>query len=64
MRRLIYSMILIFAFCGCATRSEKFSNGKVYVEYDIIFDKDKGSFYVPLEWIGRQEEERAEEKNQ
>lgn len=64
MRRLIYLMILIFVFCGCATRSEKFSNGKVYLEYDIIFNKDKGSFYVPLEWIGKQEEEEVEERSE
>ncbi|MBL7132320.1 MAG: hypothetical protein ISS45_13150 [Candidatus Omnitrophica bacterium] len=53
MRRLIYSMILIFAFCGCATRSGQFSNGREYVEYDIIFDKEEGNFHVPLEWVGR-----------
>lgn len=52
-----YLFLLIFIpllLTGCATKSGHFADGPEYKEYDVLFDRDVGEFYVPLEWTEEQ----------
>jgi hypothetical protein len=50
-------LLVLFLIPGCATRAGKLDNGREYLEYDVIFDRDSSSFHVPLKWIDEQEYE-------
>jgi len=52
-----FPLLMLFLITGCATRSGKLNDTREYIEYDVLFDRDRGRFYVPLKWIKDQEYE-------
>ena len=57
---LFLSILILFLIAGCATRARRLDNGREYLEYDIVFDRDSGRFYVPLKWIEEEEYESSQ----
>ena len=58
MNPLLLPILILFLLSGCATRSRCLTDGREYMEYDVLLDQDKGEFYVPLRWIKEQEESK------
>ena len=54
---------MLLLITGCATRSGKLDDTREHIEYDVLFDRDRTRFYVPLSWIKDQEYEYSKDED-